>query len=174
MGLMDKNIQLEHDSHSSAHTLPLCILVKDMESPSNVGSIFRIADALGVEKIYLSGNTQTPPNSKIRKVSRAAEQYVAYEYVDDPVASLQALKADGYEIVGLDITSESIDLKEYETKVDSKICLVLGSERSGIHKDLLKECDVTVHIPMVGQKSSMNVGNACAIAVYSLGLGMRA
>ena len=86
----------------------------------------------------------------------------------------QQLKADGYEIVGLDITSESIDLKEYETKADSKICLVLGSERSGIHKDLLKECDVTVHIPMVGQKSSMNVGNACAIAVYSLGLGMRA
>ena len=95
MGLMDKNIQLEHDSHSSADTLSLSILVKDMESPSNVGSIFRIADALGVEKIYLSGNTQTPPNSKIRKVSRAAEQYVAYEYVDDPVVSLQQLKVEG-------------------------------------------------------------------------------
>ena len=171
----NKNVQLEHDSHSTAdsETLPLCILVKDMESPSNVGNIFRIADALGVEKIYLSGNTQVPPNTKIRRVSRAAELYVDYQYVENPVDTLQALSAKGYEIVGLDITSESIDLNDFVVKSESKICLVLGSERSGIHESLLKECDVTVHIPMVGKKSSMNVGNAFAISVYSLGLKLR-
>lgn len=171
----NKYVQLEHDSHAGAasETLPLSIFVKDMESPSNVGSIFRIADALGVEKIYLSGNTQTPPNTKIRRVSRAAELYVDYEYVNDPIATLESLKTNGYEIVGLDITSESIDLAEFDVNPESKICLVLGSERSGIHESLLKLCDATVHIPMVGHKSSMNVGNACAISVYSLGLKLR-
>lgn len=134
----------------------------------NVGSLFRIADALGVERIILTGRSPAPPNSKLRKTSRATEKYVPYSHAADPVPILQELKASGYRIISLELTSASIDIRKLDVGASDRICLVLGSENSGISQALLDLSEQTVHIPMLGQHSSMNVATACAIATFEI------
>ena len=139
-----------------------------MTVPMNVGSIFRVADALGVEKIYLTGNSITPPNSKITKTSRSTEKYVSHAYEKDPLKVIQALKKLGYKILSLELTTASTAIEKFDVLPDDKICLILGSEANGVSQPLLDESVAAVHIPMLGKNSSMNVATACAIAVYEL------
>ncbi len=115
-----KNIQLNHSQHTAADIkYPLCFLAHDIDIPMNIGSFFRIADALGVEKIYLSGNSPIPPNSKIKKTSRSAEKYVPFLYKKDPAELIRELKSSGYKIVSLEITSDSIDIR----KISNSSCI---------------------------------------------------
>lgn len=134
----------------------------------NIGSLFRIADALGVEKIYLSGTSPTPPNSKIRKTSRATEKAVPFIYEKNPFEIIRMLKSNGYTIVSLEITSNSIDILDMSIPKHSKICLVLGSENKGVNQELLNSSDLTIHISMLGQNSSMNVATVCSIATFEI------
>ena len=134
----------------------------------NVGSLFRIADALGVEKIYLTGRSVTPPNPKIKKTSRSSEKYVAYCYEKDPVKTVRYLRHRGYKIVGLEITSNSIEIENFTISSDEKICLILGSENHGICQELLDLSDATIHIAMQGVHSSMNVAAACSIVTHEI------
>lgn len=164
-----KNMQLDHDAHPSEQkTHPICFLAHDMDSPANIGSLFRIADALGVERIFLTGRSPIPPNSKIKKTSRSTEKYVNYKHSDDPISIVESLRKAGYRIISLEITSNSVDIKDFQIHADDKICLILGSENEGICQELLDVSDACIHIPMQGKNSSMNVANACAIATYEL------
>ncbi|MBV35547.1 MAG: RNA methyltransferase [Rickettsiales bacterium] len=179
---MSKNRQLEHTDHiaqkqlsstqKESKTRTVCLLAHDVTVPMNVGSLFRISDALGVEKIYLSGDTPTPPNNKIRKTSRSTEKYVPYESIDSPLELIDKLKKNNYTIIALEITSDSVPLQELQLKNDQKVCLILGSENTGVSKELLDLADITTHIPMLGHNSSMNVATACGIAVYALTLAV--
>jgi tRNA G18 (ribose-2'-O)-methylase SpoU len=134
----------------------------------NVGSVFRIADALGVEMIHLTGCSAVPPNRKLRRTSRATEQHVPFRHDADPLPVLHELKADGYRVVSLELTSASIDVRELAVAADERICLVLGSENRGVSQALLDASDRSVHIPMLGAHSSMNVATACAIATFEI------
>jgi len=134
----------------------------------NVGSLFRIADALGVEKIHLTGRSPVPPNDKLRKTSRAAEKYVPFSQAADPLPVLRELKAAGYRIISLELTSASIDIRQLAVGASDRICLVLGSENAGVSQALLNHSEQTVHIPMRGRHSSMNVATACAIATFEI------
>jgi tRNA G18 (ribose-2'-O)-methylase SpoU len=164
-----RNIQLNHSDHRAAHAkCRLCYLANDVDVPMNVGSFFRIADALGVERIYLAGSSCVPPNPKIKKTSRSTEKYVAFSYSDDAGALAAQLKADGYKIVSLEITSNSISIEDFKVSPGERICLVLGSEDKGVCQQLLDLSDATIHIPMRGTNSSMNVASACAIATYQI------
>ena len=172
---MTMNKQLEHKDHQRSDTrYPVCLLAHDVDTPFNVGGFFRMADALGVEKIYLSGSSIAPPNDKLRKTSRSAEKYVDYEYSENPLDIIRRVKAAGYTVASLELTTCSVDLADYYITADDKICLVLGAESVGVSAELLAVSDVTVHIPMLGANSSMNVGSACSIAVYELTRKMRA
>jgi len=163
------NIQSDHDQHHSTLIKhPLCFLGHDIDVPMNVGSLFRIADALGVEKIYLSGTSIVPPNRKIKKTSRSTEKYVPYVYEKDPVRIIKTLKSSGYTIVSLEMTSASIDIKNLDVSKNEKVCLILGSEDTGVNQTLLALSDITIHIPMLGENSSMNVAVACSIAAFEI------
>lgn len=170
------NRQLEHTDHLEGQDKKkkskrqISLLAHDITVPMNVGSLFRISDALGIEKIYLSGNTPTPPNNKIRKTSRSTEKYVPFETIENPVEVIQQLKQENCLIIALEITSDSIPLQELKLEQDQKVCLVLGSENTGVNQELLELSDITTHIPMLGKNSSMNVATACGIAVYELSL----
>lgn len=164
-----ENIQSNHNHHHAKNsTVPVCFLAHNIQTPMNIGSLFRIADALGVEKIYLSGNSPVPPDSKIRKTSRATENCVAYSYEENPLDIVKRLSLEGYTIISLEITSSSIDLNALSLSSDEKICLILGSERSGVCQELLDVSNITIHIPMMGINSSMNVASACSIATYEI------
>lgn len=143
-----------------------------MNSPVNVGSLFRLCDALAIEKLYLCGSTPQPPNSKINKTSRSAEKHVAYEFHNDAAALVLELKAAATLIVALELTTSSIDLRstEFAAAINNRksICLILGSENTGVNKTLLSLADITVHIKMLGHNSSMNVITAAGITAYEI------
>ena len=134
----------------------------------NVGALFRIADALGVEHLHLSGSSPVPPDPKIRKTSRSAERHVDWSYAADPLETVAALKAQGWRIVSLELSTRSVPLHQLDVASGDRICLVVGAESTGVCQALLDASDATVHIPMRGHNSSMNVANACAIATYEI------
>ncbi|MFK2878982.1 TrmH family RNA methyltransferase [Rhodanobacter hydrolyticus] len=161
------NTQLGHRTHQPAPAKhALCLLAHDVRRPANVGGLFRLADALGIEKIFLTGGSCTPAHPKARKAARTTEQRVPFEQADDPLPIVTGLKRAGYRIVSLEISSTSIDLAELAITPGERICLVLGNESTGVCQPLLDASDATVHIPMRGENSSMNVASACAIATY--------
>jgi tRNA G18 (ribose-2'-O)-methylase SpoU len=163
------NTQLDHAGHRPApRPLALRVLAHDIELALNVGALFRIADALGVEHLHLSGRSPVPPDPKLRKASRSADRFVAHSYDADPLETVAALKADGYRIVSLELSTQSIDVRTLPVAPDDRVCLILGAENTGVCQALLDASEATVHIPMRGRNSSMNVGSACAIALFEI------
>lgn len=161
------HIQADHEQHiPSGNIFPLVFLAHDINTPENVGSLFRIADALGVKKIYLSGDSICPPNTKLRKTSRACEKFIPFSYEKNPEKIVHELKSRAYQLISIEITDNSIDIAKLKINPQCKVCLVLGSEQHGVAKTLLDLSDAVVHIPMLGMNSSMNVANACSIATY--------
>lgn len=170
---MKKNIQLAHVDHRQSNIkFPLSIVASDISSPLNVGSLLRLCDALGIEKLYLCGDTPAPPNAKIKKTSRSTEKYVSYEAHDAAETVVTMLKNSGALIISLEITTSSINIDSAEFKqavIDNKkICLILGSEDAGVSEALLSLSDMTTHIPMYGNNSSMNVISAASIACFEI------
>lgn len=170
---MHKNIQLAHSDHKPSGTrFPLAIIANDIADPLNTGGLFRITDALGIEKLYLCGETPAPPNTKISRTSRSTEKYVDHEYHADAEALVKTLKAAGALAVSLEISSSSIAISsaEFETTIASgrPVCLIVGSENTGVSETLLSLSDLTVHIPMHGYNSSMNLVSAASIACFEI------
>jgi len=163
------NKQLEHKDHQPSHILyNVRYLAHNIDTPGNVGSLFRLADALGIEHIHLCGYTPVPPHSKIRKTSRAADAIVPFSYTSNPLDVTTQLRQEGFRIISLELSTTSIDIALFTPAPHEKICLVLGAEGQGVSTELLNASDQTVHIPMLGQNSSMNVATACAIASYHI------
>lgn len=164
-----KNIQLDHGQyHAALKKYPVCFLAHDLDVPMNIGSFFRIADAFGIEKIYLTGSSSMPPNAKIKKTSMSTEKYVPFSYEKNPLDVIKKLKPEGYTIISLEITSSSTDIRGLSISDDEKVCLILGSENTGICQELLDVSDKTIHIPMLGKNSSLNVATACSIATFEI------
>ncbi len=170
---MKNNIQLTHTDHKkSGKKFPLSMIASDIISPLNVGSLFRLCDALGIEKLYLCGETPTPPGSRINKTSRSTEKYVDYEYQANTEVLVSKQKCSGAFIISLEITTSSISINSDEFKAailnKQPVCLILGSENTGVNQSLLSLSDITVHVPMYGNNSSMNVISAASIACFEI------
>jgi tRNA G18 (ribose-2'-O)-methylase SpoU len=164
-----ENVQLDHAQvRRSTHTFPVCIVAADIAVAENIGSLFRIADALGVERLFLTGCSPVPPHARIRKTARATEQSVAYEYHAQADHVVGLLRTQGYTIVSLEITSQSLDIRSFDAARFSKLALIVGAENQGVSQTLLDASDYTLHIPMFGRNSSMNLATACAIGVFEL------
>ena len=161
--------QLTHETSSLVtNTSPVCILLNNFDIKQNIGSIFRLADAMGSQYVYLTGRTATPPSRKITNTARSAEKYVAYTYADNALDVVTDLKTLGVTIISLELTQNSMDIEYLHLDKNEKVCLILGSEKEGVDDELLKASDHIVHIPMHGHKSSLNVSTAAAIALYKL------
>lgn len=143
------------------------ILLENLRSLHNVGSIMRTADGSGWDKVYLTGYTGAPPDRRIEKVSLGAEEFLDWEHDPDPIACAQRLKEAGFALLALEQTSQSINLLEYVPGSD-KIVLVVGNEVEGVTPELLALCDTHLEIPMRGQKGSLNVSIAAGVAMYGL------
>ena len=144
----------------------IVLLAHNIRSLWNVGSLFRTCDCFGVEKLYLTGYTATPPRREISKTAIGAEEYVEWEYEQDPIAVITKLKSNGFAIVGLEQTETSVDLSSFDPP--EKTCLIVGHEVTGMPQDQLDLCDSLIEIPMKGQKESLNVGVAAGVALASL------
>jgi 23S rRNA (guanosine2251-2'-O)-methyltransferase len=142
------------------------VLAHNIRSMHNVGSIFRTCDGAGVAGLYLTGYTACPPREAITKTALGADKSMAWEYHRDPAALINSLKDAGIHIAALECTEGSKNLYSFHT--DASLCLMVGNEMDGIEGELLPLADVTLAIPMRGEKTSLNVSVALGIAVYQL------
>jgi len=150
-----------------------CILIlENLRSVENTGSIFRTAEGLGVKKIYLIGTTPTPldrfgrKRTDFAKVSLGAEKMINWEYQEEIGLVLEELKEKNFEIISLELTHESKDIRKMETK--NKFALVVGNEVDGVSSEALSSSNAMVEIPMRGKKESLNVSVATGIALFVL------
>jgi 23S rRNA (guanosine2251-2'-O)-methyltransferase len=142
------------------------VICDNIRSLHNVGSIFRTADALGVSKIWLCGITGTPEQKGVLKVSLGAEKSVKWEYCKNAWRLTEKLKKQGFQIVSLELTKDSRDVKLFKPKFP--LVLIVGNEVSGVNPTLLKRSEAIVHLPMKGIKESLNVSVAFGIATYEI------
>ncbi len=148
----------------SQKPLPFVVLLNDIRSLHNVGSVFRTADGIGVEKIWLCGITGYPPDSQIAKTALGAETRVFWDHAYDALEVVRNLKKGGYQIVLLEQTDQSISYHKFFPK--APVCLILGNEIEGISDSLVELADAAVDIEMAGHKNSLNVGVALGIVGY--------
>jgi tRNA G18 (ribose-2'-O)-methylase SpoU len=148
------------------------VILDNIRSAHNVGSIFRTSDAAGVEKIYLCGTTPTPKDrfgrivAEIAKTALGAEKDVAHEYLKATSQAIKKLKKEGYQIIAIEQAENSIDYKKVKTK--SKCAFVVGNEVEGVKKNILKLCDQVAEIPMQGKKESLNVAVSFGVAIFRI------
>ena len=160
--------QTEHDEvRTSEPPIKIRIFAHNVRLPANVGGLFRLADAFGVERLHLSGDTPIPPNTRLHRAARSCERWVSFRYESDPLDALTHIRKLGYTLVALEHTTQSYDLYDLPSIVQPPICWVLGSEDVGINEEFLKECTAAFHIQMFGRNSSMNVSCACACALFA-------
>ncbi|MGD8404873.1 MAG: RNA methyltransferase [Anaerolineales bacterium] len=146
----------------------LSILLDNIRSAWNVGSIFRTADGLGINKLFLCGITPTPENESIQKTSLGAEETVTWDYSRNALETAKKLKTERFNLIALEQDSRAKPLDKIEKVSPQKTILIIGNEVTGVDPEILDLCDQIVHIPMHGQKQSLNVEVAFAIAAYSL------
>lgn len=143
---------------------PLVLVLDNVLDTYNIGSFFRLADALGAEKIYLCGPVVTPPNLKIHRASIGTWKWVPWEHFNRVGDCLQKLKEEGYQIVACEQGKNTVDYRKAKYKFP--LAIVAGSEVNGIGESTLKMCDQTIEIPMYGINVSMNVLVATAIIAF--------
>jgi len=144
---------------------PLVVVVDNVRSLYNVGSIFRSCDGALVEKLYLCGFTPFPPRKEISKTALSADESVPWEHVYDITEVLTHLKAEGYTIAALEHTSESLSCFEMTAEL-FPLAVVVGNEITGIADEALEHCDVALEIPMYGVKQSLNVAVATGVLCF--------
>ncbi len=148
------------------------LVLNNIRSVFNVGSIFRTAECAGVSKIYLVGVTPDPidrfgrARKDLAKVALGAEKKILWEHAMDIGALIKKLKKDGFKIVALEQAEGSIDYKKFRPRFP--LALLLGEETRGLSKDILQKCDHVIEIPMMGDKESLNVSVAVGVALFRI------
>ena len=148
--------------------IPVAVVLDDVRSEMNVGSVFRTADAFVIERIALCGITGKPPSHEIHKTALGAEDSVEWSYHEDTATCLRDLKEQGYKIFAVEQVSDSIKLGSGGLAEADKIAIVLGNEIDGVQESLLPLCDGSLEIPQYGTKHSLNVSCAAAIVIWEL------
>ncbi len=163
----DEFIILKNDKHLKERvTIPLYLILDDLRSAFNVGSIFRSAECFGVSQIYLCGYTPTPENKKVQKTAMGTDEYVKWSSNSSTEEVVTDLKKDGFTIYAVETTSNAKDLSKTDFK--KQCALILGNEALGISEETLKLADEIVQIPLSGWKNSLNVGVCTAICCYEI------
>ncbi|SEQ33425.1 SpoU rRNA Methylase family protein [Hyunsoonleella jejuensis] len=161
-------MQLTHyTTHFKKHKFPIIVVCDNVTNAPNIGSLFRISDAFGIEKLILCGD-HIPFGRKMTKTSRATEKVVDFQIAKNAIDSVLTLKKEGYYIVSLEITENSMPVHNHNFSKEKPIALIVGDENFGVSEDILNLSDQIIHIDMFGQNSSMNVVQATNIALYEI------
>ena len=160
--------RLTVEEFRASEKLPLTVVLDNVRSQNNIGSVFRTADAFRVEHIALCGICSTPPHREIHKTALGAEDSVEWSYHEDTATCLRDLKEQGYKIFAVEQVSDSIKLGSGGLVAADKIAIVLGNEIDGVQESLLPLCDGSLEIPQYGTKHSLNVSCAAAIVIWEL------
>lgn len=166
-----ENNELERKSiedFKSADKTPIVIILDDIRSLHNIGSVFRTADAFLIEKIYLCGITATPPNKEIHKTALGATETVAWEHSKNVLEVIEKLKQEEVNVFAVEQVENSIFLQNFETETGKKYALVFGNEVYGVSQEAIALCDGCIEIPQLGTKHSLNISVSAGIVVWDL------
>jgi rRNA methylases len=164
--------RLSPDEFKTTDKIPLIIVLDNVRSLHNVGSVFRTSDAFLIEAVYLCGITATPPHSEIHKTALGAENTVEWEYFENTLDAVQKLKEKGYLIFGIEQAENSRMLDELKLP-QGKYAVILGNEVKGVDQNVLDQCDQCIEIPQFGTKHSLNVSVAAGIVIWTFFLKAR-
>lgn len=146
--------------------IPVVIVLDNIRSGHNVGSVFRTADAFRVEGIYLCGHSCTPPHPEIYKTALGAEDTIPFEKTHSVVECIENLKSKGYTIIGVEQTTNSITLSDLQIDKNTYYAIVLGNEVDGVQHEALEQSDHIVEIPQEGTKHSLNISVAAGVVLW--------
>lgn len=147
---------------------PIIVILDNIRSLNNVGSVFRTSDAFLIEKIYLCGITATPPNKEIHKTALGATESVAWEYVDNTIELVEKLKQDNVKILAIEQAENSIMLNKFTPKINQKYAIVMGNEVKGVQQEVVSAADFCIEIPQLGTKHSLNISVSCGVVLWDL------
>lgn len=158
--------RLSVEEFREAKKTPLVVVLDDVRSMYNVGSVFRTGDAFRIEALYLCGISATPPATEIHKTALGAEDSVEWQHFDSALEAVKRLKENGYVVLAVEQCEGSTKLHEFPPEQDKKYAVVLGNEVKGVHQDVIDACDGCLEIVQLGTKHSMNVSVTAGIIMY--------
>ncbi len=154
------------EEFKEADKLPLVVVLDDIRSLHNIGSVFRTSDAFLVERIYLCGITATPPHPEMHKTALGAEDTVDWKYVKHTLEAVEELHNEGYKVLAIEQVEGSTMLDELELEPDKKYAIVMGNEVKGVQQEVIDACDGCIEIPQYGTKHSLNVSVTTGIVLW--------
>lgn len=158
---------VHHDRKFEKQQFPITLVCDNVTNAPNIGSMFRLSDAFGVEELIFCGE-QIPIGRRMTKTSRATEKYIKYRTETDVLSVVSQFKDLGYDVISLEISDSSLPLHQFNFNIKKPIVLIVGDENFGISEAVLNQSDAIVHINMYGNNSSMNVVQATGIALYEI------
>ena len=158
--------RLSVDEFKQAEKLPLIVVLDDVRSMHNVGSVFRTGDAFRIEAVYLCGITSTPPNAEIHKTALGAEDSVEWKYFDTALEAVEALKSNGYEVYSVEQAHGSTMLQEFTPIYNNRYAVILRNDVKGVNQEVIDASDGCLEIPQFGTKHSMNVSVTAGIIIW--------
>lgn len=156
------------DEFRHSKKIPIIVVLENIRSAYNVGSVFRTGDAFLIEAIYIIGYSAKPPHKEIKKTALGAEETVAWKYFKACAEAVQDLKADGFKVFAIEQTEGSIPLQAVQYKKEEKLAVIFGNEVTGVEQSTIHLCDGCIEIPQLGMKHSLNIATAAGVVLWEL------
>ena len=161
------------EEFKQAEKLPLVVVLDNVRSLNNIGSVFRTADAFRLQRICLCGITATPPHRDIHKTALGAEDSVAWQYFDSTSDCVEQLKREGYKVYAVEQVDDSVMLHQFAAPSGNPMAIIFGNEVEGVDEALLPLCEGSIEIPQFGTKHSLNISIAAGILIWEMWRQMR-
>jgi tRNA G18 (ribose-2'-O)-methylase SpoU len=148
--------------------IPLFVILDNIRSLNNIGSVFRTSDAFIIEKIYLCGITAKPPHKDIHKTALGATESVEWEYVSDTLELVKKLQKQNVKVIAIEQANQSIMLQDFEVIPNQTYAIIMGNEVKGVQQDVVSTCDYCIEIPQFGTKHSLNISVSTGVVLWDL------
>lgn len=165
--ILRHNLPTQNELKALKHN-PIYIVLDNVLDTYNIGSLFRLADAIGAKKLFICGNSEYPPSSRIHKSAVGTENWVEWEKLDKASEAVDKLKKEGVQIISIEQNKSAISYKDLNQNVKFPVAIIVGHETNGISKEVLEKSDIIVELPMYGINHSMNVWGTAAIIAYKI------
>jgi len=165
---MDELNRKSVDEFKRSEKIPVIVVMDNIRSMHNVGSVFRTADAFLLEAIYLCGYTAQPPHRDINKTALGATETVSWKHFETTVEAVTALQQNGYKVYAIEQVESSISLENFSIRADEKTAVVFGNEVEGVQQEVIALCDGCIEIPQLGMKHSLNISVAAGIVLWEI------
>jgi len=165
--------RLDVEDFKKTEKVPLIVVLDNIRSLHNIGSVFRTSDAFLIEKIYLCGITAQPPHKEIHKTALGATESVDWEYFDTTMEAVKKLQMEGVHVMAIEQAENSTSLQDFNIAPSQKYAIIMGNEVKGVQQEVVSACDAVIEIPQYGTKHSLNIAVTAGVVIWDLFKKMR-